>query len=515
MTRIDQFPHPGQRPGGPVPARAVAEEGEAAKHALGRGLRVLFLVISLAVLSVGIPAFLVADVADLPRSDAWILTLALLVWAGARLSFLWVSGTPRLFDFFFWLFVYIFMGLAPTAQILSGLTSTTTPGVDTGLDMPTAAVVLLGVVCYEVGHLLWMLRESHRRTEGRRVVVRPVNSWRTVALFLVSLALSGYVLYRLGATVLLGSRDAAAAARTAAWPDPAVRSVVFASGIYPLLVSVGALAQLRRTASNALSRRLALIGAVSGAAVLLLIVNPVTSARYSFGTVAFALALFAGAVATRRRARITMLAAIAGFLFVFPIADAFRRVGVVTTGTRSGFFDEYLSNPDYDAFWQVANALSYWLEGLVEPLNQLAGSVLFWVPRALWANKPTDTGIMLAEYRGYSFDNLSAPAWAEALVNGGVIAVVITFLLLGLVLRAMDSRTVPAFHTGGVWAVVGGILPVFMTILLRGSLLQATGALFLTIVCILVVSGAAAPQPGAAPDALPPPGDPAADARST
>lgn len=498
MTRIDQFPQPGPRPPR-AGVRATDVEGDE----LRRGLRMLFLVVSLASLSVGLPAFLVADVADLPRSDAWIVTLGLMVWAGARLSFLWVRGTPRLFDFFFWLFVYIFLGIAPTAQILSGLTSTTTPGVDPGLDMPTAGVVVLGVVCYEVGRLLWMLRESHRHIEGRRLAVRPVSSWRTVALFVVSLALSGYVLYRLGAIALLGSRDAASAARVAAWPDPAVRSVVFASGIYPLLVSVGALAQLRRTASSAQSRRLALIGAFVGGAVLLLIVNPVTSARYSFGTVAFALAVYAGAVATRRRARITMLAAIAGFLFVFPIADAFRRVGAAA-GTRSGFFEEYLSNPDYDAFWQVANALSYWLDGLVAPLNQFAGSVLFWVPRALWENKPTDTGILLAAYRGYEFDNLSAPAWAEALVNGGVVAVVIAFLLVGLVLRAMDSRIVPALRAGGVWAIAGAILPVFMTILLRGSLLQATGPLFLTIVCILVVSGSVAPSSPGPLRAVPP-----------
>lgn len=517
MTRIDQFPQPAPRPGASDSARAGYRAADVAGAELRRGLRVLFLITSLAVLSVAIPAFLVADVADLPRSDAWIVTLAILVWAGIRLSFLWVRGTPRLFDFFFWLFVYIFMGMAPTAQILSGLTSTTTPGVDPGLDMPTAGVVLLGVFCYEVGRLLWMLRESRRRTQGRPVVVRPVSSWRTIVLFVVSLALSGYVLSRLGAIALLGSRDAAAAARVAAWPDPAVRSIVFASGIYPLLVSVGAMAQLRRTASTVLSRRLALIGAVGGAGVLLLIVNPVTSARYSFGTVVFALAVFAGAVATRRRARITMLAAIAGFLFVFPIADAFRRAGGEVS-TRSGFFAEYLSNPDYDAFWQVANALSYWLDGLVAPLNQFAGSVLFWVPRALWANKPTDTGILLAEYRGYTFENLSAPAWAEALVNGGIIAVVIAFLLIGLVLRVMDSRTVPAFRTGGVWAIVGGILPVFMTILLRGSLLQATGALLLTIVCIVIVGGPRAPADagaGAVPSPSPPPVGAARDARRT
>ncbi len=93
-------------------------------------------------------------------------------------------------------------------------------------------------------------------------------------------------------------------------------------------------------------------------------------------------------------------------------------------------------------------------------------------------------------------------------MNGGIIAVVVGFLLLGLVLRAMDSRIVPALRVGGVWAIVGAILPVFMTILLRGSLLQATGALFLTVLCILVVVGGrgrveAAPDPGPPPQPTP------------
>ena len=455
---------------------------------LSRGLRAVLLVVSVSVLSIGIPAYLVADIDDVSRSEAWMVTLALMAWAGARLSFLWVAGIPRLFDFFFWLFTYIFMGIAPTAQIRSGLTSTTTPGVDPGLDLPTAGVIVLGVVCYEVARLIWSIKEQPSPRD-RESTSRGVSNWRTMVLFVVALTLSAFVVSRLGVTIFQGSRDAASAARLAAWPDPAIRSIVYASGIYPMVVAVGALVQLRRATQNSLGRHLALAGAIVGATVLLLIINPVTSARYAFGTIAFALVVYAGALLTRQRARITMLAVIAGFLFVFPLADAFRRVdGGVTT--RSGFFDEYLSNPDYDAFWQVANSLSFWIEGLVVPVRQFLGSVLFWVPRAYWPDKPTDTGIMLAEYRGYSFDNLSAPMWAEAVANGGVIAVVVVFIAFGIAARAMDTRIIPALRGGGVWAIVGAILPVFTTILLRGSLLQATGALFLTIACIVFVKGA-------------------------
>ncbi|WP_193598106.1 hypothetical protein [Microbacterium sp. YJN-G] len=475
------------------PADDAAASADGAE--LRSGIRLVLLAVSVAVLAVALPAALLADVPAAPRSDGWIVTLIIMIWAGVRISLLWVSGIPRLFDYFLWLFTYIFMGIAPTAQILSGLTSTTTPGVDAGLDLPTAGIVALGLVCYEVGRLGWMLWEGGRagRAEPR---VLPVHPTRAILLAMAGALLSAYYVSRIGFAGSLGSREGALAARQAAWPDPAMRSIFYASAVYPLLVATGALAQLTRTARSRTNRRWALGGAIAAVVLVLLVVNPVASARYTFGTTAFALAVFAGAVATTARARITMLSGIVGFLALFPLADAFRTAD--GTATRTGFFEEYLSNPDYDAFWQIANALSYWIDGLVMPGRQAMGSLLFFVPRAIWPDKPTDTGITLAEYRGYSFDNLSAPMWAEALVNGGIIAVVIVFAALGVALRAMDTRMVPAFATGGVWAIAGAILPVYMTILLRGSLLQATGALAITIVSVLLVAGR--DREAAAPD---------------
>lgn len=457
-----------------------------AETSLRGGARIALLALSIGVLSIALPVALISDIPDRGRSEAWIVTLLIMVYGGIRLSLTWVSGRPHLFDFFFWVFGYIFMGLAPTAQIRADAVSTTTPGIDPAFDLPTAGIVALGIGCYEIARAAWMLLQHARPPRAARAP-RAVGPARAIGLAVVGLGISAFFVAQLGPAGALGSREAAFAAREARWPDPAVRAVMYAAAVYPLLIATGAMTQLHRVARSRAGRIAYTTAAVAAAVVLLLIVNPIASARYTFGTVAVALAIFAGAAATRFRARVTMLLAIVAFLFVFPIADAFRTDEVRVN--RTSFFGEYLANPDYDAFWQIANSLAYWLDGLVEPARQFLGSILFWVPRAIWPDKPTDTGIVLAEYRGYAFDNLSAPMWAEAMVNGGVIAVVVVFIALGIVLRAMDVRIVPAFASGGVWAIVGAVLPVYMTILMRGSLLQATGATTVMIACLLLVAG--------------------------
>lgn len=451
-----------------------------------------------AVLAVGIPLALVAEVADVGRSAGWQLTLALAAWAGVRLTVVIAAGRPTLFDFFFWLFVYIFMGIAPTVQMRSGLLSPTTAGVDEGFDVPTAALVWLGVLCYEAGHYFAWLRARSRRLGAPVVTIPRPDSTRGVsasATFLLAGAgalASVWFIYNVGIGSLFGSREQGFTARNAAWPDPAVRSVMYALAIYPLLVGIGALAQLRRRSGRTAARRYtALI--IAEMAVLLVIVNPFSSARYSLGTVIFALAVFAGALATPKRMRVSLLMAIFGLMFLFPIADAFRRPEA--NFVRNGFFGEYRGNSDYDAFWQISNAYSYVVDGLVEPGRQAIGVVLSWVPRALWPDKPVDTGILLANYRGYSFDNLSAPLWAEFLVNGGISVLVVGFVAAGYAARWMDIKLAPALAGGGVWAIVGAIFPVYLTILLRGSLLQATGVVEIATLCVLIVAARTPPGP--------------------
>ncbi len=470
----------------------------------GDRFRYIWFTVVAALLAIVVPLLLIAQVPDTGRSSAWILTFLVMILAGFRLSFAIGSGRPMLFDFFFYVFVYVFMGMAPTVQIRSNLPSTTTPGIDSSLDLPTAVIVCVGIVFYEIGRLIGRQRERGRgadsillkravapsapprsaRAAGETSRTAAVSGLRAVILLVLGVGFSAYFVSKVGIGSLFQSREQASAVRAAVWPDPATRSVVYSLASYPILIGVGALSQVRRRAAGALAPWYGALILVA-VAILVVVVNPISSARYSIGTVYFALIVFAGAILSPLRIRATMVATIAGLIFVFPLADAFRTPAVRVA--RTSFFGEYQSNPDYDAFWQIANGFSYWVDGLVQPLRQLSGSLLFWVPRAIYPDKPVDTGILLAQYRGYSFSNLSAPLWAEFLVNGGVVAVIIGFIVVGALFRTMDRRLQPAFREAGVWAIVGAVFPVYTTILLRGSLLQATGAVFVAVVCILFV----------------------------
>jgi len=453
------------------------------------GVRLVAVSASIATLAIAVPAGLLFAVPDTGRSQAWTITLLIAVWGGVRLSVMWANGEAKLFDFFFWLYTYLFMGVAATVQIRANDIPYTTPGMSPSLDMPTAWVVLLGVAGYELAHGVYVL--TRRKSGHRELRLATVSGGRTALLYLVGIALSGYYVAKAGLGLAVANRYAADARLSMIWPEPATRAIFVALAVYPILVAVGAVIQVRRATPKGDPLRWVLwVMAAAGVAVLGVVASPVSSARYTFGTVAFAILVYLGVTKTRFRTRLATGGMIGAMLFVFPVLDMFRG-GSSDLSRKGSFFSEYSGNPDYDSFWQIANALSYSLSDSMQAGRQILGSLLFWVPRVIWPDKPTDTGVMLANYRGYSFGNLSAPMWAEMLVNGGVIAVGVGFVILGVVLASLDRRMARAHAVGGWLGLVGAILPVYMMILMRGSLLQATGAIVVALGCLWWVRRAA------------------------
>jgi len=99
-------------------------------------------------------------------------------------------------------------------------------------------------------------------------------------------------------------------------------------------------------------------------------------------------------------------------------------------GTISGAFESL----HYDAFSNILATLEYVEINGITFGYQLLGVILFFIPRSIWASKPTSTGELIGEYlmnttpRDYS--NLSNAIVSEGYINLGVFGVILLAIIL-------------------------------------------------------------------------------------
>lgn len=401
-----------------------------------------------------------------------LIAVTCLISAG-RLAWIIASGRPRLFELTFWTFVYVFLVLAPIVQFSSGDYPSTTPAMATGLNFSAMTVVLIGCMSAVVGI-------SSGKTGQVASAAAGVHKKRTWILVAASLAINAYYVAKIGPSNFFATRDQLTRVMNMIWPNTSTAALIHGVATMPLLVAFGALLQLRRQEDH--GRRLSSqipLWIVAGA--LLVSVNPISGARYYFGTVALSLAAMLGAYATPARVRRSALAFILGLIFIFPVADIFRHTETFVID-RSGPVASMTSG-DFDAIDQINNTVRYVEDRGVTYGRQALGPVLFWVPRSVWPDKPTDSGILIAKYRGYSFENLSEPLFAELFINGGWIALIVGMVMVGRLLHRGDSQLASDLAGKRSPGVLNQILPFYLVILLRGSLLQATALLVVLLVC--------------------------------
>ncbi|WP_370248084.1 hypothetical protein [Nocardioides sp.] len=431
---------------------------------------------SFGVLGVIVPTVVLAQGVG---SEASTLLTLVLVWAALRLSVLAARGTAQLYWLALLMFVYVFFGLAGNLQVRTLTEPDTTPGLVPAAVLTAARLIAVSIVFIELGRRLAAAR-STRRTGG--TAVRVAGSSRILdgdrLRRVVPLALVGCVLIilRVGPSNYLGSRDRLSLATTAAWGNPTIAALANGLALALPLVTLHALVRHRRAVRAAGGQVPFTPHLILTAALLAFMVNISSSARISFGTVVISTIVLLGAADTPARVRAFVPTIVGAFVLVFPLADVFRREATGLT-LRAPEFDSLRTSGDFDSFAQLANTITYVTAQGVTAGNQLLGVVFFWVPRSVWASKPVDTGVLVGEFRGYRFTNLSAPVWAEAYINFGTLGVCAALLALGYAVRRADDRYIALGSSAATFtSLQGAILPFYGIIVLRGSLLQAVGA---------------------------------------
>lgn len=402
----------------------------------------------------------------------WI-QVGVTVIAGARLTGLLAVGSLRPLGYFFWAYVYIWLGVAGIAQIATGRSPVPLRG-ETVYLTSAQVIIMVGLVGYAVGGRL----AGTPRTAGRRPArrLRPARGYLVAALAFV--AICPALVARIGGLhAVFTSREARSLALHV---HGLIEQNDKASGT--LLVSVATVTAFLLL--YGLLWKASLISRLSvaelGVLVVLLVVNvvvnnPISSARHWFGTVVVSALLLVRGLHRAWAARALMAAMVLGLLLAFPYADRYRYTDPQDRAAHSPA-EELVRKGDYDSFPQIRAAAEYVGANGHTGGRQLEGMLLFWVPRHDWPDKPMDTGIVLAGFEGDSVNsNLSAPLWAESYLDFGLPGVLVTFLALGVASRRADDAFVRDFWhrrpTAACLAVP--ILAVYQMIVLRGSLLQS------------------------------------------
>ena len=447
------------------------------------------------------PSILVATTTT-PVDRWWLGALGISVLAAGRFAWLVAAGVRRLYEMTFWIYTYVFMGLAPVAQMREHTWAATVNRTDWTLVGPTVVLILAGAVAYLAGVGMATLRGRRspagtavRGTRGegagaRTAIIEDLSYWRVVALACVAIVFNAVYLQRVGFNQFGMTRIQAYETAVAVWGEGPIGLLVRSSVGMTVLVAVVALIRMRKIlrARGAVENRsrIRVVTVLLVPALMLLAdtLNPISNARYLSGTAILAVCAASGFFATANRFRVVAVLFVTALVVLFPMADAFRY-------STSGEFKaanplEALLSPDYDSFAQVDNAVLIVGREGIHFGHQFLGVLLWWFPRTAWPNKPMDTGILIAAERGYPFTNLSAPLWAETYLNAGFVGTIVIFCALGWWFYRRDTKLDREIRAIGMPSVLGCILPFYLLILLRGSMLQAMS--YLTILCLCALA---------------------------
>ncbi len=171
-----------------------------------------------------LPALLIY-VTPAPKSAAWLFALLVTTIVGARYAFIVADGRRRLYEVSYWVFTYVFLGIAPLVQLRTGETPFTTPRIDTTLQLDAMVIVVVGIVAFVIGLSISGPRRNFLRGA---YAVNGVDLGRTVVLAVFALLFDTYFIAKIGIGTLFSSRDEFAKAVGSAWVESSIMALVLA-----------------------------------------------------------------------------------------------------------------------------------------------------------------------------------------------------------------------------------------------------------------------------------------------
>jgi hypothetical protein len=168
--------------------------------------------------------------------------------------------------------------------------------------------------------------------------------------------------------------------------------------------------------------------------LMILTIFPTGVSRYLVGMVYIPVMLLY--ITRLRDARAFSMAFLVGLLVVFPFLDQFREFSSIDS-IRLLPTSEFFIAAHFDAYENFASSIDF---GFISDGRQLLGVLLFYVPRAFWADKPVGSGQQMADDSGYLFNNISMPYLGEGYINFGLFGVLVFAYVLSVAIGEVDRR---------------------------------------------------------------------------
>lgn len=122
------------------------------------------------------------------------------------------------------------------------------------------------------------------------------------------------------------------------------------------------------------------------------------------------------------------------FMLLFPFLNLFKNFSEKTQLDMNLSFQMF-EEASFDSYQSLALITSH---DIITMGNQLLGVLFFWVPRSIWMNKPIGSGALMAEKLDFDFTNVSCNYFAEGYINFGFIGVFLFTLLLAYFTAKLD-----------------------------------------------------------------------------
>lgn len=376
----------------------------------------------------------------------------------------------------FWLWSYVFLGLAPLYQLGTGIFPWLGEFSDATVTTALTIVLLGSATAYLATALTY--RYKLRREYRQLALVPPVAKTRSLQNVL-TVVLALYVAAAILFILVTGS--ALFEGKAAFQLQLVANGAIPGSGTLFFFSTAGAIALpaiaivCKRNGVN-LSWPLLVAVTVLG----FIVTNPLTGSRFLTGS--FLLALVASLLV--RTELIRYMPAGIGVVFVtlFPSLDLARGDGTGSEALAVAPPSATLVTFDFDSFEMLlreVNASGIFSSQSIERIDLLIAPFLRWIPFLSDSVQGNASGPVVARLTGMTYTNVSMPLWGESHLIGGMLGIALAFALLGLIFGLMRPSTVPTAlrPTGPINLAVDAPVAALLFIFLRGSLYEVTGYL--------------------------------------